>query len=124
MNHVRKLDGILDEEHRDVVADDIPVAFFGIDLYGKAADVARQIRRAFVTSHRRETHEQRRFLSCSLKQVGFGDVGQRFVVLEIAMRAETAGVNNPLGYTLVVEVEDLLAKVKVFERGRPACSDL
>src|SRR5687767_8508161 len=124
MNHVRKLDGILDEEHRDVVADDIPVAFFGIDLYGKAADVARQIGRAFVTSHRRETHEQRRFLSCSLKQVGFGDVGQRFVVLEIAMRSETTGMNHPFGDTLMVEVEELLAQVKILERGRPARSNL
>ena len=95
-----------------------------IDLYGKAADVARQVGRAFVTGHGRETHEQRRFLSCSLKQVGFGDIGQRFVVLEITMRSETAGMNDPLGDTLMVEVEELLAEVKVFERGGPACSDL
>ncbi len=32
MNDIRKLDGILDEEDRNIVADQIPVSFLGIDL--------------------------------------------------------------------------------------------
>ena len=46
MNEVRKLDRVLDEEHRNVVADDVPVAFLGIELDGKPAYIARQIERA------------------------------------------------------------------------------
>ena len=38
-----KLDRVLNEENRNVVADDVPVAFLRIELHGKAAHVARQI---------------------------------------------------------------------------------
>ena len=40
------------------------------------------------------------------------------------MRSETTGMNHPFGDTLMVEVEELLAEVKILERGRPAHSDL
>ena len=48
VNDVGKLDCILDEEHRDVVADDVPVAFLGIELDGKSAHVAGKVERAFA----------------------------------------------------------------------------
>ena len=41
MDQVGKLDGVLDEEDRDVVAHQIPVAFPGVQLDGKAAHIAR-----------------------------------------------------------------------------------
>jgi hypothetical protein len=40
MHEVGKLDGILNEEHRNVVTDDVPVALFGVELHGKSAHVA------------------------------------------------------------------------------------
>jgi hypothetical protein len=40
------------------------------------------------------------------------------------MHPKTAGVNDSFGDTLMVEVENLFAKVKVFEPGGAACSDL
>jgi len=46
MDQIRELDGVLDEEHRYVVADQIEVAIFGVELGRKAAHVARQIRGA------------------------------------------------------------------------------
>ena len=123
MDHVGKLDGVLNEEHRDVVADDVPVAFLRVELHREAADVARQVGRAFVAGHGREAHEGGGFLPCALKDVGLGDVGKRLVVLEIAMRAKAAGMNHPLGDALMIEVEDLLAKVKIFERRGAAGAD-
>ena len=45
VDDIGKLDGVLNEEHRDVVADEVPVTLFGIDLDGKAANVARQDRK-------------------------------------------------------------------------------
>jgi hypothetical protein len=39
MNDVRKLDRVLYEEDRDVVADEILVAFLGVDLEREAADI-------------------------------------------------------------------------------------
>ena len=43
MDEVGKFDGVLDEEYRDIVADEIPVAFLRIKLDGEAAHVARKI---------------------------------------------------------------------------------
>ena len=52
MDQIGELDGILDEEHRDVVADDVPVALLRVHLDGEAAHVARQIARALVARYR------------------------------------------------------------------------
>ena len=40
------------------------------------------------------------------------------------MRSETARVNDPFRYALVIEVKKLLAKMKILERGRAASADL
>jgi hypothetical protein len=43
VDDVGKLDRVLDEKHRDVVADEVPVAFLGIELDREAAHVERQV---------------------------------------------------------------------------------
>src|ERR1035437_10348703 len=45
MDKVGEFDGILDEENRDVVADQVPVAFLSVKLDGKSAHVTRGIYR-------------------------------------------------------------------------------
>ena len=40
MNQVRELDGVLDEEHWDVVADDVPVSLLCIELDGEPSHIA------------------------------------------------------------------------------------
>ena len=57
VNQVGELDRVLDEEHRDVVADQIPVAFLGVELHREAADVARRVDRARAARHGREADE-------------------------------------------------------------------
>ena len=39
MDQVRKFYGSLDEEHGNVVADEIPVAFFSVDFHSEATHV-------------------------------------------------------------------------------------
>ena len=56
---VGELDGVLDEEHRDVVADQVEVALVGVELDGEAAHVAGHVGRAARAGHRREAHEDR-----------------------------------------------------------------
>ena len=43
MDQVGKFDGVLNEEYRDIVADEIPVPFFGVEFDGKSAHIARGI---------------------------------------------------------------------------------
>ena len=122
MDQVRKLHRILNEKHRNVVADQIPVALVGVKLDREAAHIARRIGRAALAHHRRKTHEDRGALA------GFGekrrprDLGQRLVAFEIAVRRRAARMNDALGNALVIEVRDLLAQNEVFEQapGRAA----
>ena len=46
VDHVRELDRVPDEEHRQVVADEVPVAVLGLELHREAAGVAGRPRRS------------------------------------------------------------------------------
>jgi hypothetical protein len=63
VDQVGELHRVLDEEHGDVVADQVPVALVGVELDGEAAHVARGVGRAALAGHRREAHEHRRALA-------------------------------------------------------------
>ena len=117
VNQIRELDCILYEEDRDVVAHDIPVALFGIKLHGEAAHIARQVGGAFIAGHGGETHERGRLLSRPLEQVGRGDVRKRFVILEVSVGAISARMHHAFRNPLMIEMEDLLAEMKILERG-------
>ncbi len=123
MDQVGELDRVLDEEHRDVVSDEIPVAGVRVELDREAAHVARQVAGALVAGHRREPDERRGALAGALEEVGRREVGERLVVLEEPVRAVPPGMNHALGNPLVVEVEDLLAEMEVLQRGGPALAD-
>jgi hypothetical protein len=124
VDDVGKLDRVLDEKHRDVVADEVPVAFLGIELDRKAAHVARQVCGTLTAGDCREPHESRRLFARALEQIGARDVGERVVILEIAVRAETASMYDPLRDALVVEVKDLLTEMEILEARRTAPADL
>ena len=64
---VGELERIAQEEHRRVVADQIPVAFFGVELHGEAADIALGIGRAALAGDGREAREHSVFLPTSEK---------------------------------------------------------
>ena len=60
VDEVGELHRVLDEEHRDVVADEVPVALVGVELHREAAHVARGVGRAALAGDGREAHEHRR----------------------------------------------------------------
>src|SRR5207253_10997489 len=66
---------IAEEEHRRVVADDVPVAFFGVELQRSAAYVALRIRGAALTGNRGEAHEHRRLLAELGEDLRLGESG-------------------------------------------------
>ena len=43
VNEIGKFDGVLNEEYRNVVADQVPVSLFRIEFYCETAHVARRI---------------------------------------------------------------------------------
>ena len=123
VDDVGKLDRVLDEEHRDVVADEIPVALPGVELDGEPAHVARQIERPLAAGDGREAHERLRALADTLKKVRPRDIGQAVGELEEAVGTVAARMHDALRDALVIEVEDLLAEMEVFEQSRAARAD-
>ncbi len=116
MNQVRELDRILNEKHRDVVADKVPVAVLGIELDRKSADIARRIVRTCTARDGREPHEYGARRAGFLQDARLGQFGDRVGAFEHPVRARSARVNDPLRDALVVEMEDLLTQDEVFEQ--------
>ena len=110
----------LDEEDGNVVADDIPVAVLGVHFDGEAAHIAGGIGGAAEACDGREAHEDRGLHARILKHVGDGEIGQRFVDLEVAVGGGAARVNDAFGNAFVVEVLEFFAQNEVFEKGRAA----
>ena len=119
VDQVGELDAVADEEHRDVVADQVEHAFVGIELDREPAHVAHGVGRTARTDHSREPCEHRRH-PAGLQEVGARDLGRRAVRLEHSVGGRAAGVDHPLGDPLVVEVHDLLAQMEVLHQRRPA----
>ncbi len=82
VDEVGELDGVLDEEHRDVVADEVPVPFGGVHLDGEAAHVAGRVGRAHVAGHGGEADEDRSLDADLGQHLGLGDAGERVGELE------------------------------------------
>ncbi|MNN36314.1 hypothetical protein D3C81_1502070 [compost metagenome] len=124
MHEVGKLDGVLDEKYRHIVANQVEIPFIGIELDGKAAYVAHCIARATRPLHRGETHEHRGDFFRVLQEAGLGQLGVAAITLEVAMHPGTAGVDDTFRNALMVEVGDLLAHDEVFKQRRATGASL
>jgi hypothetical protein len=62
MDEVGEFDGILNKKDRDIVADQIPVAFFGVKLDGKATNITRGVDRTRSAGDGRYPRKQGRLL--------------------------------------------------------------
>ncbi|KAF5037614.1 hypothetical protein DSECCO2_562730 [anaerobic digester metagenome] len=119
VDEVGELDRVHDEEDRHVVADDVVVPFFRVELRREPPDIPDRIGRAPKADDGREPDEDRRLLLRVLQERRSRILGHRFVDLEIPVSARSPGVDDPLGDPLVVEVRQLLAEVKVLQKRRP-----
>lgn len=118
MDQIRELDRILNEEDRDVVADQVPVALSRVELHGEAPHVARRIYRSRAAGHSRKAGEQ----LCLLAHLG-QDFRRRIVFqtlgqFEETMRRRAARMDDSLRNPLMVEMLDLLAKDEILQQGR------
>ena len=118
VNEVWKLDRVLDEEDRYVVADEVPISFGAVELDRKTAYVTGGIGGTCIAGNRRKAHENRRFLADSIEDASLRILRKRFGEFEVPVRSRSAGVNNPFGDAFVIEMVDLLAEYEVFEQNR------
>ncbi len=120
MVQIGEFQRIAQEEYRRVVADQIPVAFLGIELHREATNVALGIRRAAFAGHGGEAGEQFGLLA-DLRE-NFGSRVLRDVVGdgERAVSARTLGVHAPFGDDFAVEVGELLQIPDILQQLRAA----
>jgi len=116
VNEVRELHGVTHEEDRRVVADEVVVALFGVELDGEAAYVAVRVRVALVGGHCREAHEQRGALADLVEEGGLGPLGDVGGHLEIAEGSAALDVVHAIGDALADEVGQLLDQVGVLHQ--------
>src|SRR5665648_1127304 len=110
MDEIRKFDGILDEENRYVVADQIPVTFLSVKLNGKSAYITRGIYRTRAAGDGRYTSKHGCLLTYLGEYSGGGVLFQRGGQLEESMHARRSRVNDTFGNTLVIEMRDFFAE--------------
>src|SRR5712672_1143049 len=123
VDQIWKLDRVLDKKHRDVIADNVPIALLCIKLNGKASHVTGEVSRSFIAGHRRESYECGSFLPGPLKDIGSCNARLRFVILEIAMRPETTSMHYALRNAFMIKMKDFLTKMEILQQSRTASAD-
>src|SRR5450756_391785 len=120
MDEVGEFNGILDEENRDVVADQVPVAFLGVKLDGKSTYVTRGVDRTRAACDGRYAGKHGGLLTYLGEYPGGGVLLQRGGQLEESMHARRTRVNDTLGNTLVIEMVDFFAEDEILQKRRTA----
>lgn len=124
VHEVGELDAVLNEEHREVVAHQVVIALFGIELGGEAAYVSHGVGRSARAGDRGEPNEHRRLDTRAGQKFRRRVVRQPVVVgLEIAVGAGAARVHHALRDAFMVEVGDLLPGMKVLQQGGTPLAD-
>jgi hypothetical protein len=120
MVEVREPQRITEEEHRRVVAHDVPVALLGVELDREAADIAFRVGGAALAGDGREAREQRGLLADLAED--FCACVARDVVrhLEGAVGTPALGVHAPLRDNFPVEMRHLLDQPDVLQQRRAA----
>lgn len=123
VHDVRELDRVLDEEHRDVVADQVEDALAGVELRREAAGVPDGVGGAAGAEHGGEADEHRRLHALG-EEGRLRHVRRRAVAAEHPVRRGAAGVDHALGDAFMVEVHDLFPQVVVLQQHRATGSRL
>ena len=116
MDDVRELDPVLDEEDRHVVADEVEVALVRIELHRESANVAHRVGGTTRARDRREPNEDRCLAIPLGQEACAGRRGRVSVGAKHAVSGSAAGVDDPFGDPLVIEMRDLLAQMEVLEQ--------
>ena len=105
VDQVCELDGVLNEEDWDVIADDIPIALLGVELDGKPSHVSHRMATTPRPKYGRETKEDRRISRSVSQKPRIGHVCSAFIEFEGSECTGPTCMNNSFWDTLVVETE-------------------
>lgn len=98
---------ILNEKHRNVVANNVPITLIGVEFYRKATHITNSVCRSTATKNSRKAEKDRRLAGCVGKHAGGGHVGSGFEEREFPKGTGATGVNYAFWDTFVVEAVDL-----------------
>ena len=119
MDYIGELDAVLDKEHWDVVADQVPIAFGGVELRGESAGIAGSVHGTAETCNGGEAHKDRSFLAF-IEHLRAADFCALAVGDEGSVGAGTTGVHYALWDAFVIEVLQLIAQLLVLNQYRTA----
>jgi len=112
---VRELNRILNEKHRSVVSNHIVVAFFCVELNGKASGISNAVSRSSLTSDSRESQEERGSLSDRIQELSLCEFSNIVSHFEVAVGTGSLGVDDSLGDSLSVKLGELVNQVEVLQ---------
>lgn len=115
---VREFEGIAQVEHRGIVADQIPVAFLGIEAHGETTDIALGIRRAALAGDGGETQEHVGLLADLGEDLRPGVGGDVMGDGEGAVGRGAFRMHASLGDHFAIEVGELLEEPHVLQQHR------
>ena len=108
MNHVWEFHGIADEENRQVVADQVVVPIFGVELYCKTPGIPHSVGRSSEWDYCRESDEHGSLLLWVLKEFCTSMFCHALVDLEISVGTCAFCMDDTLGNPFPVKVCKLL----------------
>jgi len=115
VNEVRKFGRISQEEDRGVVSDEVPVAFVGSELDGKASGVSSTVMRARLTTHGGESDGHRASLALGAPNVERGQVIDRVSAFEETMGSRALCVDYTFGDSLSVKMSQQVNEMEVLQ---------
>ncbi|MNJ57048.1 hypothetical protein D3C77_526230 [compost metagenome] len=118
VDKVREFERVTDEKHRSVVTNNVPVAFFGVELQGETTRIAFGISRTTLAPHRGEAQEGLGLLADIAEQLGAAVLGDIAGHREGAIGTRALGVHTALWDVLAVEVRELLDQMEVIQQQR------
>ena len=112
-NDIGSLDGVAAEEHWEIEADNVVIAFLCLQLDRETSRVAGFIREFAAERDSRETNEHRSLLSNILQEAGFRECRNVLRSLEKAESSRAAWMDHALEVPGPVEVLLLLEKMHI-----------
>ena len=121
-DEIGELEGIADEEHRRVVADQVPVALFGVELDRKSANVPFRVGGAEFARNGGESGQHRRLPAHLGKKPCPGEAGNVPGNGKGTECTPTLGMHDPFRDPFPVLVRQLFDELVVLHQHRPARS--